>query len=121
MASCVLASVVSSVNGGGSADRPVSNPARSVDWWSVTRREPSRLVLRGQDWFFGEGWLGFEIREFDLVVIGALRTKGAPGFLYWKFLRPLHHRIFVGLARHRAARAERPSWSSRRPAYLRYQ
>jgi uncharacterized protein YbjT (DUF2867 family) len=91
-------------------------PGALVDWWSVTRREPSRLVLRGEDWFFGEGWLGFDIREFDLVVIGAFRTKGAPGFLYWKLLRPLHRRIFVGLARHRAARAERPSWSSRRPA-----
>lgn len=87
-------------------------PGAAVDWWSVTRREPSRLVLRGRDWFFGEGWLGFDVRDSDVAVIGAMRTKGAPGFLYWKLLQPVHRRIFVRLARHRAARAERPGPTS---------
>jgi uncharacterized protein YbjT (DUF2867 family) len=83
-------------------------PGALVDWWSVARREPTRLVLRARDWFFGEGWLGFEIRDADLVVIGAVRPKGLPGFLHWKLLQPVHRRIFVALARARAARAERP-------------
>ncbi|HEX6310855.1 MAG TPA: DUF2867 domain-containing protein [Acidimicrobiia bacterium] len=77
-----------------------------VDWWTVTRRGPSTLVLRARDWFVGEGWLGFEIRGSELAVTGALRTKGAPGFLYWKLLQPLHRRVFAALARGRVARAE---------------
>ena len=83
-------------------------PGALVDWWTVTRRDPSRLVLRGRDWVFGEGWLGYAIGETDLVVVGALRPKGVPGFVYTKLLQPFHRRIFEGLARHRAARAVRP-------------
>ena len=75
---------------------------------SRERREPSALVLRARDWFFGEGWLGFAIGESDVVVAGALRPKGVAGFAYWKLLQPFRRRIFRALARHRATRAEQP-------------
>jgi uncharacterized protein YbjT (DUF2867 family) len=83
-------------------------PGALVDWWTVTRREPSMLVLRARDWCFGEGWLGFAIGESDVVVAGALRPKGVPGFVYWKLLQWFRRRIFRALARHRAARAKQP-------------
>jgi uncharacterized protein YbjT (DUF2867 family) len=73
----------------------------------VTRRDPSRLVLRGRGSRFGETWLGFEVREAAIAVVGALRPKGLPGFLYAKLLQPASRRILSGLARHRVARAER--------------
>jgi len=87
----------------------VVEPGARVDWWTVARRQPSKLVLRAQDWCFGEGWLGFEIRTAQVAVVAAARPRGIPGFLYWKLLEPFHGRIFERLARHRAARAERSS------------
>ena len=80
-------------------------PGETVDWWRVTRRDPGRLVLRSIDWFPGEGWLGYQIGEHELVQVGALRAKGIPGFLYWKALQPVHRRVFRALAAHRVARA----------------
>jgi len=80
-------------------------PGETVDWWRITQREPGRLVLRSLDWFPGEGWLGYEIGEHGLTLVGALRAKGIPGFLYWKALQPVHRRVFRALARHRIKQA----------------
>jgi hypothetical protein len=86
--------------------RPASIvPGELVDWWVVARRTPGALVLRGVGWFVGEGWLGFRVDDGELVEVGALRTKGLPGFLYWKLLHPVHHWAFERQARHRLERA----------------
>jgi len=75
-----------------------------VDWWTVVERRPGRLVLRGREWAPGDAWLGYEVTDDHLVQVGALRTKGVLGFLYWKVLVPVHRRVFVELARHRLTR-----------------
>jgi uncharacterized protein YbjT (DUF2867 family) len=84
-------------------------PGAIVDWWYVARRDRTRLVLRSIDWFPGEGWLGYQITEHQLIQVGALRAKGIPGFLYWKALYPVHRRVFQALAAHRVDRAARAS------------
>ena len=78
-----------------------------VDWWVIADRAPGALVLRGEDWFPGDGWLGWRVEEDHLVQVGALRPKGVPGFLYWKLLQPVHRRVFEAQARHRLVRARR--------------
>jgi hypothetical protein len=77
----------------------------TVDWWRVVRREPSMLVLRAIRWLPGEAWLGYDVGGEELVQVGSLRPKGIPGFLYWKFLQPVHRFVFQALARHRIRRA----------------
>ena len=87
-------------------DRPhVMAPGEAVDWWRITRREPGNLILRSSDWFPGEGWLGYRIDDHCLIQVGALRSKGIPGFLYWKALQPVHRRVFRSLAVHRIRQA----------------
>ncbi len=85
-----------------SARAPIEG--ETVDWWFVARREPGTLILRAISWFPGEGWLGYRCSGDELVQVGALRPKGIPGFLYWKLLQPVHHRVFHMLARHRVKR-----------------
>jgi hypothetical protein len=85
-------------------------PGAIVDWWYVARRDPASLVLRSIDWFPGEGWLGYQITEHTLIQVGALRSKGIPGFLYWKALYPVHRRVFRALAVHRVNRAAPSPW-----------
>ena len=104
-------SVVSSANDGTSTVRKVIAPGAIVDWWCVARRDPASLVLRSIDWFPGEGWLGYQITEHELIQVGALRPKGIPGFLYWKALYPVHRRVFRALAAHRVNRAGAASLS----------
>jgi uncharacterized protein YbjT (DUF2867 family) len=77
----------------------------AVDWWLITRRDPGRLVLRAVRWIPGDAWLGYECGEGELIQVGSLRPKGIPGFLYWKMLQPVHHRVFRALARHRVTRS----------------
>ncbi len=84
-------------------------PGSAVDWWTVVERAPGRLVLRGDGWRPGEAWLGYEVVDGEVVQVGALRTKGVFGFLYWKALVPVHRQVFVWLARHRVARARERS------------
>lgn len=87
-----------------------------VDWWTVVEREPGRLVLRGRGWRPGEAWFGYEVDDGRVLQVGALRTKGVLGFLYWKALVPVHRRVFVSLARHRVARSRPPGAArSRQP------
>jgi hypothetical protein len=77
----------------------------AVDWWLVARRDPGILVLRAVRWFPGEAWLGYQCEEHELIQVGSLRTKGMPGFLYWKMLQPVHRLVFRALARHRVTRS----------------
>jgi uncharacterized protein YbjT (DUF2867 family) len=79
----------------------------TVDWWRIGARVPGELVLHGDDWFPGDGWLGWRVDEHRLVQVGALRPKGVPGFLYWKLLQPIHRMVFEAQARHRLVRARR--------------
>jgi uncharacterized protein YbjT (DUF2867 family) len=76
----------------------------SVDWWVIARRRAGELVLRSAGWFPGEGWLGWRVDATEVVQVGALRTKGVPGFLYWTLLQPVHRRVFTLQARHRVTR-----------------
>ena len=78
-----------------------------VDWWTVVDRTPGRLILRGRGWAPGEAWLGYAVDGDEVVQVGALRTKGVFGFLYWKMLVPVHLTVFRSLARHRVVRARR--------------
>ncbi len=78
-----------------------------VDWWTIARRTPGELVLHGDGWFPGDGWLGWRVEEDRLVQVGALRPKGVPGFLYWKVLQPVHRKVFEAQARHRLVRVRR--------------
>jgi hypothetical protein len=82
-----------------------------VDWWVIARRDPGTLVLRSEKWFPGEGWLAYRQYDHELVQVGAFRSKGVPGFLYWKLLRPIHRLVFRSMARHRATLVR----SARRP------
>ena len=77
----------------------------TVDWWHVARRDPGLLVLRAIRWCPGDAWLGYQCTESELVQVGSLRPKGILGFLYWKFLQPVHRQVFQALARHRVIRA----------------
>ena len=76
-----------------------------VDWWVVTRREPHVLVLRTDSWFVGEAWLGYQLGDGELAMVGALRAKGIPGFGYWALLKPVHSLVFRAMARHRIHQA----------------
>jgi uncharacterized protein YbjT (DUF2867 family) len=76
-----------------------------VDWWTVVTSDPSTLILRGNGWSPGDAWIGYRVADRELVQVGALRTKGVVGFLYWKALAPIHHVVFARLARHRISRA----------------
>ena len=87
---------------------PVVAAGETVDWWVIVRRRAGELVLRAVGWLPGEGWLGWRVDADELVQVGALRTKGLPGFLYWKLLQPIHRKAFALQARHRLARAHRP-------------
>ncbi len=86
-------------------------PGAPVDWWTVVERDPGVLLLASVGWFFGEAWLGWQVRvsadgtAATLHQVGALRTKGVPGVLYWFGLVPLHRRVFRNLAQLRVARA----------------
>ncbi|CAB4729029.1 unannotated protein [freshwater metagenome] len=82
-------------------------PDAAVDWWRVVERSPNELVLRAEGWFFGEGWLGWRVRNGVLVQVGILRPKGVVGFLYWKILQPVHRKVFRLQAEHRLVRARR--------------
>ena len=78
-------------------------PGTPVDWWTVSRHTDHELVLRGDGWFAGEALLGYRVDGDAVLQVGALRTKGVPGFLYWKLLTPVHHLVFRLMAERRAA------------------
>lgn len=82
-----------------------------VDWWRVARAEPGVLVLRSEGWMPGDAWLGYRVQDGMLHQVAAFRSRGVPGFLYWKLLDPIHRMAFSVMLHHRlrSATAEPPS------------
>jgi hypothetical protein len=79
-----------------------------VDWWTIRQYAPNRLVLGTTRWFCGEAWLGYRIAgepEARMEQVGALRTKGLPGWLYWRAVWPVHQVVFRVMARKQVSRA----------------
>ncbi len=85
----------------------------AVDWWRVAHAEPGELVLRSVGWFPGDAWLGYRVSGHVLHQVAAFRPRGIPGFFYWKLLGPVHHVVFLRMARHRVDRAISPRGETR--------
>ena len=87
----------------------VVEPGATVDWWTVARLDDDTIVLATDRWFCGEAWLGYRLEVPDegpparLVQVGALRSKGVVGFVYWRVLWPIHLFVFEAMATRRAA------------------
>ena len=84
----------------------------ALDFWRVEALEPDRLVrLRAEMKLPGRAWLQFRVWETEdgktqLEQTAAFLPKGLGGLLYWYCLYPVHARIFDGMAREIAKRAE---------------
>jgi uncharacterized protein YbjT (DUF2867 family) len=81
-----------------------------VDWWDVEVSDDRTLVLGTTAWFCGEAWLGYRISPDDPIRIdqvGALRTRGLTGQIYWWLLWPIHQVVFRAMVRHRVRSARR--------------
>ncbi len=84
----------------------------ALDFWRVEALEPGRLVrLRAEMKLPGRAWLQFRVSEeagghARLEQTAGFLPKGLGGLLYWYGLYPVHARIFDGLARAIARRAE---------------
>ncbi len=84
----------------------------ALDFWRVEALEPGRLVrLSAEMKLPGRAWLQFRVWETEdgktqLEQTAAFLPKGLGGLLYWYGLYPVHARIFDGLAREIARRAE---------------
>ena len=83
----------------------------ALDFWRVEALEPGRLVrLRAEMKLPGRAWLQFRVSEDGgaarLEQTAAFLPKGLGGLVYWYGLYPAHARIFDGLARAIARRAE---------------
>ena len=85
---------------------PVVDGARAaVDWWVVARTDPCTLVLRTDRWFCGEAWLGYRVVTGDqprVEQVGALRSKGLLGVVYWRLVWPIHLVVFEIMAKRQA-------------------
>lgn len=86
-------------------------PGALVDWWRIAQVREGELVLRSEEWFPGDAWLGYCVHEGSLQQVAAFRPRGVPGFLYWKLLGPVHHIVFDHMARHRIRRGAQSSRS----------
>ena len=94
-------------------DLRLERPARvevgaRVDWWDVEVRDDRTLVLGTGEWFCGEAWLGYRVSGDDptrLEQVGALRTRGLPGQVYWWLLWPVHQVVFRAMVHHRVRSA----------------
>jgi uncharacterized protein YbjT (DUF2867 family)/uncharacterized protein YndB with AHSA1/START domain len=84
----------------------------AVDFWRVEAVEPDRLLrLRAEMKVPGRAWLEFEVIPVDadtsrLAQTAFFAPRGLAGLLYWYLLYPVHARIFSGLAKALARRAE---------------
>ena len=83
----------------------------TLDWWRVKAVEPGRrLTLLAEMKLPGSAVLEFVVtpdRDGSRIVTHAhFHPAGMPGLLYWYALWPVHGRIFGGLTRAIAARAE---------------
>jgi uncharacterized protein YbjT (DUF2867 family) len=87
---------------------PVVEVGAEVDWWTVERFEPDRLVLGTRKWFCGEAWLGYAVLDEPVphvLQVGALRARGLRGLLYWRLVWPIHVVVFQVMAKRQAVRA----------------
>ncbi len=79
-----------------------------VDWWTVADYGDHHIVLRTEQWFCGEAWLGYRISTgpgAKLQQVGALRAKGLLGWAYWRAVYPIHLVVFRVMARKQVRRA----------------
>jgi hypothetical protein len=98
----------------------------AVDFWRVTRVEPSsRLELRAEMKLPGEALLSFEVRPDErdaakctLVQTARFKPRGLLGLLYWYAVLPLHGFVFDGMLCGIRRAAERTAGSNevRRPS-----
>lgn len=84
----------------------------TVDWWEVAEANRCTLVLRTDRWFCGEAWLGYRVVVPDdpdhddlgtrVEQVGALRSKGLLGLVYWRLVWPIHLVVFEVMAKRQA-------------------
>ncbi|RLK61220.1 DUF2867 domain-containing protein [Actinokineospora cianjurensis] len=77
----------------------------TVDWWTVAEFGDQYIVLRTEKWFCGEAWLGYRISGTKLRQVGALRSRGLLGWIYWRAVYPIHLVVFRVMARKQVTRA----------------
>jgi hypothetical protein len=83
-----------------------------VDFWRIEEVIPgTKLRLRSELKFSGDGWLEFHAQETTqktshLSQIAYYKPKGLLGYLYWYTLYPVHTLVFTGLARKIVEHAE---------------
>jgi uncharacterized protein YbjT (DUF2867 family) len=88
-------------------------PGDTLDFWQVQSVEPDRLIrLRAEMKLPGRAWLQFEALPrpdggSTLIQTACFEPHGLAGLVYWHGLYPIHQRIFWGMARAIARRAER--------------
>jgi hypothetical protein len=83
----------------------------TLDWWRVEKYEPNRrLRLVAEMIVPGRAWLEFEVREdatgATIRQTALFEPKGIFGLAYWYGLYPIHKRMFRGMLREIAKRAE---------------
>ncbi|GLZ36406.1 NAD-dependent dehydratase [Actinokineospora sp. NBRC 105648] len=76
-----------------------------VDWWTVAEFSDHHIVLMTDKWFCGEAWLGYRIGASGLEQVGALRSRGLLGWVYWRAVYPIHLVVFRVMARKQVTRA----------------
>lgn len=89
----------------------------ALDWWRVEAVEPGRrLTLLAEMKLPGSAVLEFVVSPDGdgsrITTQAHFHPAGMPGFLYWYALWPIHGRIFDGLTRAIAERAETASRAS---------
>jgi hypothetical protein len=65
-------------------------------------------VLGTTRWFCGEAWLGYAVLDEPtphVLQVGALRTLGLRGLVYWRLIWPVHLIVFQVMAKRQAVRA----------------
>jgi len=73
----------------------------ALDFWKVVDiKKNKRLLLLGQLWLPGKGWLEFDIEDHTLVQTAYFYPYGIGGRIYWYTLMPFHGVIFRDLAKH---------------------
>jgi uncharacterized protein YbjT (DUF2867 family) len=73
----------------------------ALDFWKVVDiKKNKRLLLLGQLWLPGKGWLEFDIEDCKLVQTAYFYPYGILGRIYWYIFMPFHGIIFRDLAKH---------------------
>jgi hypothetical protein len=96
----------------GRRDPELLNVGDALDFWRVEAYEPDRrLRLAAEMKLPGRAWLEFEVRPADggseIRQTAVFDPVGLSGLVYWYGIYPLHGRIFGGMLRGIAERAER--------------